>query len=530
MTQASLQPTAADDLAAFTQILGADRVSSDPAARALFSQDIWSQGPCIGDVIASPANTADLARIVAEAAARGYGLAVRGGGMSYTQGYTPAETRTVILDLTGLDKVLAIRPDDMTVTVQAGCTWKTLLDALKPLGLRTPFWGPLSGISSTIGGGLSQQNAFFGAGRYGTTSESVVGVTVVLADGEVLRTGARSARTNDAFYRHYGPDLTGLFCGDCGVLGVKAEITLRLMRAPAHEDYASFVFDTREALVSAMVAIVRDELATEVCGFDPGLGRVRLKRASMMSGVKSVAAVAGSGKTLLSGLKDAARIAMAGRGFIDDAEWSLHLGFEGRSRGAVDHDIAEARRLAGAAGGRETEPSIPRILRAQPFTPLNNILGPDGERWAPVHGIVSLSDAQPCFAAIEALFDGFAERFDAAGVQTGYMLTALANNGFLIEPVFLWPEARMAIHDATMEPSFLSRLPRQAAHPEITALVAEARKGVVDVFQTFGSAHFQIGRTYPWLESRDAASRTLVEALKASLDPDGRLNKGVLGL
>ena len=84
-----------------------------------------------------------------------------------------------------------------------------------------------------------------GAGHYGTSSESVVALTVVLADGSILRTGARGPDGDTPFYRHYGPDLTGLFCGDSGVFGVKAEIVLRLIKnPPAHEGYASFSFAT----------------------------------------------------------------------------------------------------------------------------------------------------------------------------------------------------------------------------------------------------------------------------------------------
>jgi hypothetical protein len=170
------------------------------------------------------------------------------------------------------------------------------------------------------------------------------------------------------------------------------------------------------------------------------------------------------------------------------------------------------------------------VLRASPFTPLNNILGPDGERWVPVHGVVALSDAAPCQKAIAELFEGYRARFEAAGVYTGMMLTSLSTNAFLIEPVFFWPEAREAIHEATVEPGMLAKLQRHEANPAATALVAEARKGVIGVFQRFGAAHFQIGRTYPWLESRDPAAQALARALKAHLDPDGRLNPGGLGL
>ena len=441
----------------------------------------------------------------------------------------PGAAASVLIDMSAMDRVLAVNADDMTVTVEAGCTWKTLHEALKPLGLRTPFWGPLSGISSTIGGGLSQLNAIFGAGQYGTTSESVVGVAVVLGDGQILRTGA-AGKGPYPFYRHYGPDLTGLFCGDAGAFGVKAEITLRLMRAPPFEGVASFAFSSAEALFAAGTEITRAGITCELVGFDPALAEVRVRRASILSGVMAMGKVVTSGRSLISGVTDALKMAVAGRGFLDDTDWSLHLVCEGRTAAGVDADVAEVRRIATAAGGRETEATIPRVLRAQPFTPLNNILGPEGERWVPIHGIVALSQADACQKAIAALFESYGARFDALGVYTGMMLTSLSTNAFLIEPVFFWPEARRELHEATVEAGMLAKLKKHPENPEATALVAEARKAVVGVFETFGAAHFQVGRTYPWLASRDTASQAVTRAIKSVVDPQGRLNPGGLGL
>jgi len=145
-----------------------------------------------------------------------------------------------------MNKILEINADDMYVTVQAGVTWQQLYAALQPLGLRTPFWGPLSGLTSTIGGGLSQNNAFFGAGTHGPSTDSVTGLTVVLADGRIVKTGTGGTKNAKPFWRQYGPDLTGLFLSDAGALAYKAEATLRLIPLPEAEDWASFEFETRD--------------------------------------------------------------------------------------------------------------------------------------------------------------------------------------------------------------------------------------------------------------------------------------------
>jgi FAD/FMN-containing dehydrogenase len=509
--------------------LGPGIVRTDPTLLDLYGQDIWSVGRRPAAVL-SPADTAELCVALIEADRLGLPVAPRGGGMSYTGGYASDAGPVALIDLSRMDRVLHVDAGAMTVTVQAGCTWKTLLEALKPHGLRTPFWGPLSGVSSTIGGGLSQLNAVFGAGHWGTTSESVVGLTVALADGRLITTGARRTADGRAFYRHYGPDLTGLFCGDCGALGIKAEITLRLMRLPPYEAHGSFAFPDATSALAATAEISRAGVAADMFGFDPALSAMRLKRASLLQGVRALGAIATAGGGLMQGMAAAARTAVAGRGFLGTGDWSLHLTAEGRSKVGVADDMAEARRLCVALGGREVEASIPRVVRASPFTPLNNILGPDGERWVPVHGIVALQDAPAAHAAIMALFERLRPRFEAGGVQTGMMLTALSTNGLLIEPVFVWPEARRSLHEATVEPGVLSKLPRHAENAEVTELVAEARGGVVEAFTAIGAAHFQIGRTYPWLDSLDAPARSLIQAVKAELDPNGRMNPGVLGL
>ncbi|WP_157973288.1 FAD-binding oxidoreductase, partial [Blastomonas sp. UPD001] len=292
-----------DDLhARFAAIVGADHVTTDDATLRLFGEDIWARSEHVVLLSVAPANTAELAAVVSAANAAGVDIAPRGAGMTYTSSYVPVTDRTITLDMRRMDRVLRISPEDMTVTVEAGCTWLALNEALKPLGLRTPFWGPMSGIYSTIGGGLSQLNAMFGAGQHGTSSESVVAIAMVLGDGRILRTGARGPDGDTPHYRHYGPDLAGLFMGDSGTLGIKAEITFRLIRAPAFEDSVSFSFKTGEAMLEALAEMARAGIAAESCGFDPGLTRVRMKRMSMASDVKTLGKVVAKEKSIGKGL------------------------------------------------------------------------------------------------------------------------------------------------------------------------------------------------------------------------------------
>lgn len=510
-------------------LVGRAQVRDDADAIGLFSADIGSAGSGRVCLVVAPGSVEELAAVVAAATRAGCAVAPRGAGLSYTAGYVPTHPRTVALDTTRMDRVLAVNEGDMTVTVQAGCSWAKLLAALAPRGLRTPFWGPMSGITSTVGGGVSQLNAMLGAGHHGTSSESVVAMTVVLADGRVLRTGARGADGQSPFYRHFGPDLAGLFCGDCGALGVKAEITLRLMRNPAHEAYASFSFTSGAGLLGAMAEAARAGLAAEMCAFDPGLTKVRMTRESMASDLKKAAAVVGKQKSLVKGLVAVGRMALAGRDFIDEDAYSLHLIAEGRCQAAVDFDLAEARRIAAQFGGREIANTIARVIRAQPFPAANSILGPGGERWLPIHGQVPLSAAPAVFEGVQGVFADMADAFARHGIHTGYLFSSMSTNALVIEPVFYWPDDHAPIHAAAIEPQHLARLPVLAPNPAARAVVVQAKARVIDVYRRFGCGHFQIGRTYPYRASREPASWAFLEAIKREVDPQGLMNPGVLG-
>ncbi|MFW5659973.1 MAG: FAD-binding oxidoreductase [Oceanicaulis sp.] len=515
------------------QIVGREHVAAGEEARALYSQDVWTRGAPV-DLVVTPHDAAQCAAVVAACAEAGRPVYPRGGGMSYTKGYLADTPGGVSLDTAAMDRVIEINTADMYVRAEAGCTWKTLHDALASTGLRPPFWGPLSGLSSTIGGGVSQNNAFFGAGTHGPTAESVLSVSVALPDGSILKTGTASGETGEGaakpFFRHYGPDLTGLFCGDAGALGVKTEIVLKLIPAPQYERWGSFSFADRGACARAVAALARTNLACEVFGFDPGLTAVRMKRAGLMSDAKTLSKVVSGQKNLLKGVAEGAKMALAGRNFLGEADFNLHFVTEGASQAGVDEACRTLSEICEAEGGRRVEPTIPKVIRANPFTPLNNMIGPNAERWVPVHGVVALSEGPACWGEIEAYFNSLRDRFGRHDVATGTLITTLGTTGYLIEPVFLWPDDLFELHETSVEGRYLKSLKRKPADPAATDLVAEARAGVVRIFTRYGAAHFQVGRTYPLSETRSAPALALLRALKAHLDPRNLINPGALGL
>jgi FAD/FMN-containing dehydrogenase len=505
--------------------IGTAHVLTDETDRRYYSQDIAGPRAHFAACVVQPQSVEQLAAAVRIATDAGLAVVPRGGGSSYTAGYAPPREACVLVDTRGLARVVEIDTTDMYVTVEAGCTWQALLAALEPHGVRTPFWGPLSGATATVGGSMSQNAILWGSARYGVSAESVLGLEVVLADGSVLRTGTRRP-----FFRHYGPDLCGLFLGDAGALGIKARATLKLIRRPEWVETASFGFATHAQMAAAMTDVAREGLVSECFAMDPVLAAQRMKRAGLAQDLKAVRGVIASAHGLGAGLREAARVALAGRGFLDDAPYSMHVGTEGRTKSSVADALDAVRGIAARHAGREVENTIPKVLRGQPFVPMSSAIGPAGERWLPVHALVPLSDATAAWDALCALLDARRADLERHGVQVGVLSAIVGASAFVLEPVFYWPAPRTLYYERTLAESTLRGFEAFAPNPGGEALVFELRDELTRMFVTRGAAHLQIGRTYRYREGLQGAAWRLLEAVKDAADPRGLVNPGVLGL
>lgn len=511
------------------RVVGAEHVLIDDYSCALYAQDVYTKAlPALA--VVQPASTDELAACVAEITAAGHAVIPRGGGMSYTSGYVPKEAGSVLVDMQRMNRIVEINRDDMYVTVECGATWHALHTALAETGLRTPFWGTLSGLHATVGGGLSQNSIFWGSARHGSAADSVIGLEVVLADGTIVATGAAAQKNATPFFRHYGPDLTGLFTADTGALGFKATATLQLIPVCEHHEQLSFDFEGYPQLVAAMSDIARAGVADECFAFDPFLQAVRMQRESMVSDVKKLAGVMKSAGGVIDGLKAGAKVARAGRGFMKGVKYSLHVLIEERMSAAATAAADAVRAICEQHSAKEIENSIPKILRANPFTPLNNMVGPNGERWVPVHVLVPHSKAEAVLDAVNALFAENQARLDEFGIGVGFLLATVATNGFVIEPVFFTPDALNEIHNATVEEAVLKKMPRFASNPAAAAATADIRRQLLDLFCQVGGIHMQIGKAYPYREGLRPESFDLIKAIKRAVDPGNRVNPGSLGL
>ena len=308
--------------------------------------------------------------------------------MSYSKGYVPIQEGSIIVDFSRMNNIVEINEEDMYVRVESGCTWETLYRELESTNLRTPFWGTLSGISATVGGTLSQNGIFWGSTKYGSAVDSVVALEVVVGDGTLIKTGSDIQKNSAPFFRHYGPDLTGLFMCDNGALGFKVSATLKLIPKKEFRDHVSYDFSDANSLFDALSKISKQELVDACVGFDPYLQKVRMQRESIASDLKKLAGVMKDNNSIIGALKDSAKIAVSGRRYMDDVKYSGHFVIEERTKEAAIFACDEVNRICDHYGGSKIESSIPKILRSNPFTPLNNVIGPRGERWMPIHTIV----------------------------------------------------------------------------------------------------------------------------------------------
>lgn len=510
------------------ETLGPQGLITDEAQRALCSQDVFREGE-LAEFVVRPSSIGQLQAAVKLAAENGYALVPRGGGMSYTDGIVPVRGKTLVVDMRAMSKVLEVNTEDMTVTVEAGCTWSDLYEALKPSGLRTPYWGTLSGLKATVGGSLSQNSIFWGSGQYGTAADNVLGMEVVLADGSLLVTGSGSQRSSGQFMRHFGPDLTGLFTSDCSAFGIKARITLRLIPARAHKRHVSVSFTSFSDQQQGMSAVSRSEMVSECFGFDPFLQSQRMRRESLAKDVKALTGVMKSAGGLGKALKEGARVALAGRNFIDEKDWSLHMIVEDHCEAGAVHREAQVVELVKAAGGKIVENTIPKVLGAHPFGPVNNMVGPEGERWVPVHALVPHSKAQRVYELTENIFSKHRDAIEKFGIGVGYLLATVSTTVFVLEPVFFWPDELKALHRESLEPAHLKKLKGFPENLDARAAVTAIRKELVAAYEELGASHLQLGKSYHYQQGLRPESRALLQALKTTLDPRGIMNPGVLG-
>jgi D-lactate dehydrogenase (cytochrome) len=240
------KPFPAALLASLKEAFG-ERMSTSDAVRAHHGRDESMYDPQWPDAVVYAHTTDEVSQIVQLCAQHEVPIIPYGSGSSL-EGHLLAVQGGLSIDLSEMKQVLSLDAEDLTVTVQAGLSRKALNEAIRDTGLFFPI-DP--GADASIGGMSATRASGTNAVRYGTMRENVLGLTAVLSDGRVIKTGTR-ARKSSAGY-----DLTRLFVGSEGTLGVITEITLRLYPLPEAVSAAVCSFPTMAAAVRTVIETIQ---------------------------------------------------------------------------------------------------------------------------------------------------------------------------------------------------------------------------------------------------------------------------------
>jgi D-lactate dehydrogenase (cytochrome) len=235
-----------NQIAALSSFVDTERFSTGISNRELHLHDISAHRGVLPAGIIWPVSTHEIAEIMTYTYEQDIPLTPWGAGTS-TEG-NPVPTRGgLVMDLTRMDKILEIRPQDLQADVQPGVLRKELNRQAGSHGL---FFPPDPGADATIGGMIANNASGVQTVRYGATRDYVMRLTVVLPSGQVIHTGCRANKSSSGY------DLTRLFVGSEGTLGVVTEATLRLTGIPSHHLAATVTFTKLEHASKAVALMM----------------------------------------------------------------------------------------------------------------------------------------------------------------------------------------------------------------------------------------------------------------------------------
>ena len=233
-------------LASLRECFG-DRLSTSQAMREHHGRDESSYDPMLPDAVVFAHSTSEVAKAVALCNQYKFPVIAYGTGTSL-EGHILALQGGLSIDVSQMNQVVALNAEDLTVTVQPGVTRKQLNVEIKDTGLFFPI-DP--GADASIGGMAATRASGTNAVRYGTMRENVLGLTVVTAQGKIVKTGTRAKKSSAGY------DLTRLFVGSEGTLGIITEITLKIYPQPEAISAAVCSFTTIANAVDTVIQAIQ---------------------------------------------------------------------------------------------------------------------------------------------------------------------------------------------------------------------------------------------------------------------------------
>jgi len=233
------------------QIVGAEKVLVEPEKVEPYGADaVKEKFP--PEAVVFPESTKQVSEILKLANEFTFPVTARGGGVGYTGGAVPVDGG-IVVGTDRMNKIIEIKADDLYVICQPGLTTFDLQQAVEKHGLLFPP-DPASYKDSFIGGNIAENAGGMRTPKYGVTKHSVLGLEVVTATGEIIKTGGRTVKNVVGF------DLTGLMCGSEGLLGIITEATLKLLPMPEATATVRASFKTMEAACEVLTKFTPEGL------------------------------------------------------------------------------------------------------------------------------------------------------------------------------------------------------------------------------------------------------------------------------
>ncbi len=458
---------------ALVDVLGADAVHSDDAQLDAYTADTYwpaiaarANGTPLGrpDVVAIPRTEEAVAVALRVATAHGVPVVAWGGG-SGTQGGAVPIHGGLVIDLRGLDHIVEIDERSLTVTAQAGVNGRELERVLNARGLMLPHY-PASSEWATVGGYIAARGSGVLSTRYGKIEDLVLSLRVALPGGELIDTVSVP--------RHaVGPDLTQLFVGSEGTLGIITRATLEIVPLPSERRFATLAFGSVDAGVEAF-------RATLAAGYRPSVIRMYDEEATR--------------RTLSPVVEEN----------LDGV--CAVVCFEGEPD-AVAVEGARTIELARGEGARELDPALAKRWwdrRYDFYRP------PHHPELPAVWGTIDVVATYARIGAVHrALETAVRDRYAPVGLQLRMHYSHWYRWGTMIYARFLVPEGDLELHDRIW-------------HDGITAVLEAG--GVMN-------DHHGVGlKLAPYMAAQHGPALDALRTIKRALDPLGIMNPGKMGL
>lgn len=441
-------------------IAGPARVSQTQADRAQHARDQSSFPERLPQLVVWPQTTAEVSAILRHAHEVRLPVTAWGAGTSLEGNPIPV-CGGIVLDFRQMNRILAIHEHDFQVTVQPGVLYKDMNQTLARAGL---FFAPDPGANASIGGMVANNAAGIRTVKYGATRDNVLALEVVLAGGEVIRTGSRSVKQSSGY------DLTHLFVGSEGTLGVVTEATLKLAPLPEHFSAVTAAFPGVEAAAQTVFNII-----------GAGLGPAALE------------------------LLDTSAVALINEDGFDLAPAPhLFMEFSGASQATLEHELSLVETICREQGCRRFQAGVGREVRNQLWAARHRLFEiavrrHPGQAYLLTDVAVPISHYPELVAeAARALAE-----VGAPGLIVGH-----AGDGNLHTSIFFDPG------DGAM----------QAAGQRLNDRLVERALALGGT--STGEHGVGLGKQKYMLQEHGQGALNLMRRLKATLDPHGILNPG----